>query len=113
MKIYIAGPISGLDHREASENFEQAEKALAALGFEPVNPMKANGMDADGGLDADGRPYSWADYMKADIPLLLECEAVYLLRGWPHSRGASLEHEIASALGMAVVSQPLKEEVSA
>lgn len=106
MKIYISGPITGLDHQTAFANFERAEKMLRDLGFDPVNPMKHSGLDANGGKDADGVAYSWEEYMKADIALLLGCDAIYLLNGWEASRGATLELNIAQPLKIKLIFAP-------
>lgn len=97
MKIYIAGPISGLDYEKAKANFETAEEFLRILGYEPVNPMKENG------LDGDGEEHPWVEYMKRDIPLLMNCEGIYLLFGWWNSRGANVEHRLARDLGFKVL----------
>lgn len=96
MKIYIAGKISGLVYEDALRAFAEAEKLLADLGHQPVNPMKENG------LDGDGKEYPWAEYMKRDIPHLLGCDAIFLLDGWQDSKGAKLERLIAHELGMEV-----------
>jgi hypothetical protein len=91
-KAYIAGKISGLDYNDAFRKFEKAETLVASLGFEPVNPMKKNG------LDENGNEHSWAEYMKRDIPHLLQCAAIVLLPCWKDSRGATLEEHIAMEL---------------
>lgn len=36
--------------------------------------------------------------MRGDIELLLSCDGIYMLKGWEKSKGAKLEHEIATAL---------------
>jgi hypothetical protein len=99
MKIYIAGKITGLVYEDALRTFNEAEEMLKQQGFEPVNPMRENG------LDGDGVEYPWADYMRRDIPHLLACEAIFLLDTWPHSRGARLERYIAKELGLRIVEQ--------
>lgn len=109
MKIYIAGKITGLVYEEALAMFARAEMRLAELGHEPVNPMRHNG------LDGDGQEHSWAEYMKRDIPLLLGCDAIYLLANWRDSRGARLEQKLAEDLGMTAVFGDLERaaEISA
>ena len=57
----------------------------------------------ENGLDGDGNEYSWAEYMKKDIPHLLACDGIYLLPNWTGSKGAILEHHIASQLGMEII----------
>lgn len=94
MKIYISGPITGIPYEQAYAAFERAENIFRDRGFDPVNPMKTVLEQAD---------LTWADYMKQDIPLLLECEAIFMLDGWMRSKGATLERQIAAALGMRVI----------
>lgn len=97
MKVYIAGKITGLVYEDALRLFADAENAVKQLGYEPCNPMKENG------LDGDGNEYPWATYMKRDIPHLLSCDGIYLLPNWRESKGATLEHHIATELGMEVI----------
>lgn len=92
MKLYIAGPMSGIKdlnfpafHREAAN--------YRAQGHEVVNPAEIN-------ADPNAQ---WLDCMRADIKQLVDCDAIAMLPGWEWSRGARLEHHIANALGMKVV----------
>jgi len=92
MRLYICGPMTGYPglnfpafHREA--------KRLRGLGHEVVNPAEIN-----------ANPHArWEDCMRADIPELIKCDGIALLPNWERSRGAALEHHIATALGMQVV----------
>lgn len=93
-KAYISGKISGIEDR-AIELFEQAEKELIDLGFEPVNPMKLNHQ----------HDLSWESYMKEDIKALCDCDSIYLLRNYSDSRGALLELAIATELKIKVIYQ--------
>ena len=45
-----------------------------------------------------------ADHLRADIGDLLDCDAILMLPGWEDSAGATLEHSIAVALGLEVLS---------
>lgn len=91
VKIYISGKISGLP--DFAENFNRAEATLKASGYAVINPLN-NGV-------APGA--EWHEQMKADIRLLLDCSAVYMLDNWERSIGATLEHEIATGLGLQVI----------
>lgn len=97
MKLYIAGKITGIDYDDAQMKFTEAEVDVEGLGHEPINPMKENG------LDGDGNEYTWAEYMKRDIPHLLRCDGIYLLPCWVDSKGATFEKHIAETLGMEVI----------
>ena len=91
-KIYISGQISGLTPDEYRANFLEAARQLHAQGYEVINPI-FNGVDAT---------QPWQVNMKADIRLLLECDAIYMLPNWELSNGATLEREIAKALGFVI-----------
>ena len=91
-RVYLAGPMTGYPelnfpafHREAAR--------LRDKGFDVVNPAEINADPAAG----------WVDCMRADIRELVTCDGIVLMPGWEKSRGATLEHHIASALSLTVV----------
>lgn len=88
-KVYISGPITGIDFGNRFA-FSCARNALELCGYEVVDPSEVQ-------LDDEA---SWADYMKADLKLLLDCDFIYMLEGWENSRGARLERELAENLGI-------------
>lgn len=91
MKWYLAGPMSGLpDLNFPAFHAETARLRLA--GHEVVNPAEVN----------PDHEMPWAECMRRDIPAMLTCEGIALLPGWERSRGAKLEHHVATALGMRV-----------
>ncbi len=92
MKIYISGKITGLPLSEVRQRFADTAAFLDAIGFEAVNPL-TNGLDDS----AD-----WKEHMVADIRMLLDCEAIYMMDNWIESRGASIEYDIANRLNMDV-----------
>lgn len=75
--------------------FHTAAASLRASGYEVINPAE---MDA-----ADPAPLTWEQYLRRDIKVLVECDAIGMLTGWENSRGAKLEKHIAEALGMRVI----------
>ena len=85
MKWYISGKISGLPTDQVTAKFKQAEQQIRAFGHEPVNPTN-NGL---------GSEASWNEHLVADVALLLECDAIYLLKDWGDSRGSRIEANIA------------------
>jgi hypothetical protein len=91
MRIYIAGPMTGLKDFNFPAFNAEADR-LRAEGHEVLNP-------ADHGL-IDG--FVWLDYMRLDIAQLITCDAIQLLPGWENSKGATLEHHIAQALGLEI-----------
>jgi hypothetical protein len=93
MKIYISGQITGLDLDEARQHFNSAESQLTTVGHEVINPMS---------LVPYQEHLTWKDYMIEDIKALFECDAIFMLDNWRHSRGAKIEHDIAQGLGIKV-----------
>lgn len=94
-KAYISGQITGLDIEVARSRFNYAAQRLEEMGYDPVNPF-------DNGLSPDRK---WTDHMRADLKLMLDCQTIYLLKGWQHSRGASLERHIAGELLFGTIEQ--------
>ena len=91
-RIYIAGPMTG--HAEHNfPAFNDAAKRLTDAGWEVVNPADNFGGRVD---------LPRASYMRADVVLLMQCDALAMLPGWRHSRGATLEYLIAWELGMPI-----------
>lgn len=84
-KIYISGPITGVDPEVCRAHFERAENELRAQGYTPINPLK------------NGLPHTapWEEHMRRDLALMDGCEAVYMLEGWEHSRGCKIEFNMA------------------
>ncbi|KTT15843.1 DUF4406 domain-containing protein [Pseudacidovorax intermedius] len=89
---YVAGPMTGLPDLNFPA-FHAAAATLRAAGHHVENPAEIN---------ADPKA-GWVDCMRADIQRLVTCDAVLLLPGWRNSRGATLEHHIAQALGLQLV----------
>jgi hypothetical protein len=96
MRIYIAGPMTGLPLLNFPAFHAEAAR-LRALGHDAVNPAEINADPAKG----------WAACMRDDIRELVTCDAIQLLPGWRCSRGATLEHHIAVALGLEIIMPPM------
>lgn len=92
MRVYIAGPMTGLPQFNFPAFFAAADR-LRAAGHEPVNPAEVD----------QGQDPTWEACMRNDIPLLVTCDALVRLPGWHGSRGARLENHIAVSLGMTVL----------
>lgn len=92
---YLSGPMAGYeDHNYAA--FEKATSILRDTGLIIKSPHEIKRAEiAKGSLP-------WEDYLKVDIRALLDCDAIILLAGWPSSKGARLELEIALDLMMDV-----------
>ena len=90
-RIYIAGKMTGLPDLNFPAFHAEAAR-LRAAGHDAVNPAEIN---ADPSAE-------WHVCMRADIAQLVTCDAIHMLPGWESSRGATLEHHIATALGLTI-----------
>lgn len=88
--IYISGAMTGKPDLNYPAFNTMAAK-LQANGAIVVNPAE------------QPEHASWEAYMRHDLRLLLDCTAIFMLEGWQFSRGALLEHQVATALGMLVL----------
>ena len=90
--VYVSGPVTGFadGNRPA---FEEAARALRASGCAARIPHD----DVDPGTP-------WIPALKLTImAILAQADGLAMLEGWERSRGASLERQVALALGMPVM----------
>lgn len=90
MRLYLAGPMSGLPEYNYPA-FNDAAARLREAGFFVANPAE---------IEPPNPNPTWADWMRAAITLMLTCDAIALLDGWQMSRGAVIERDLANRLGM-------------
>lgn len=81
MKVYISGPMSGIEDFNRSA-FYEAERKLKEAGYSVFNPAW---------LDVDD---TWTDdeLLYIDLAALHKCDAIYQLPGWKNSHGAMTEY---------------------
>ncbi len=96
MKIYVAGPMSGLPEF----NFPMFQKAVDVLreadpDWEVISPHE---LDVVWG--SQEKKWTWRRYMERDLAILIHCDAIALLPGWITSKGARLEAHVARELGL-------------
>lgn len=89
-KLYLAGPITGVDGFEAL--FGLAEDELVRHGYVVRNPCKVESQT------------SWEAYMRVTMLLLLQSEGLATMDGWERSRGAAFEVYAACQFGMPIAS---------
>ena len=96
-RVYISGPMTGLERREYLRNFYQAEEWLRWAGFRKImNPTKL-------------APCRWPWLYRLigyrltlayDLWHLRRCTHIYMMAGWQYSRGARLERMKAREWGI-------------
>lgn len=91
--LYVCGPMTGLPSLNYPA-FDGAAAALRAAGYRVSTPTE-NGVP---------QAAPWSRHMRADIKLLMDCDAVAVLDGTAHSTGAQLELHNATQLAMPVLS---------
>lgn len=96
-RIFISGPISGNAEYARIHRFKPAFIKLLLKGYEPFNPFTM--------MDIWPRKSikNWHFWMRNGLKFLIDCDAIYMLKGWRKSRGARLEHKIAQELGMEII----------
>ena len=95
-RLYIAGPMTGLPEFNYPA-FRVAEAQLRALGFDVLNPVNAEDHNP-----TPGEPQAWDWYMRHALRMVIDAEGLAVLPNWWKSRGAMLEVQVATALGMPV-----------
>ena len=95
MKIYISGPISNDPYHRVA--FDKAETYLNYLGYDTVNPLDI----PEGNFEGPDKDIKlWNYFMRKSIELLVNCDQIYMLEKWEDSRGAKIEHQLATDLSM-------------
>jgi hypothetical protein len=89
-KCYIAGPMTGLPNYNYPA-FHAAAAKLRAMGYLVENPAE------------NAKQNSWAAYMRLAVSQMLGCDFVVMLPSWQKSRGATIEYNLASDLGLMIL----------
>ena len=101
-RIYISGPVTGLDYETAAAAFYHAEREIMSRygsNVEVVNPVRLVAKDMD-----------WKEAMKICLAALLDCNYIHMLPGAYKSEGARLELMNAAALGFGLCNDKFELE---
>lgn len=79
--------------------FHAMAAELRKLGWTVVNPAEINPIE-------DGQRKTRTECLRADVRAMMDCDKIYLLKGWEDSLGANLELHIAKELGFAIYWHP-------
>lgn len=103
--IYISGPMTGIDdlNRKAFYDAEEELRSTGAVVFNPhKNPFHPKNMTDEQDI--------WRWYMRLDVRMLTQCDAIYMLPHWQNSKGAVWEHRIAEMLGLHLMYAPIPDQ---
>ena len=101
-RVYISIPISGHDLEEVKEEARDISERLLWDVFELKKGQ--NRPDVITPFDVcpePDKPYSY--YMGKDIEALLECDAIFLCKGWQNSKGCMAEFAVARIYGKEIM----------
>lgn len=89
LKVYISGPMTGLEYKEVWHRFKAVQRQIEDAGYIAYNPCSVQ-------LPADA---THEQYMQWDLPHLMESDIIYFLDGWEKSHGCRYELQVAVATG--------------
>lgn len=91
MKVYVAGPMTGLPEFNYPA-FRAAAERLRDAGYEVEDPS----------TNVNPTPDDYHGWLRAGLAQLIRCDGVALLDGWEASGGARLEVNVGATLGLRV-----------
>jgi hypothetical protein len=115
-RIYISGPMTGIEPREYRRRFREAEAILRRHGYGCINPCRVwpcrfpwlyRLMNA-----LLGRRLTYAVILAYDLILLMtRADGIAMLPGWQASRGAQIENYTARHFPLMGISRQAAEEI--
>ena len=106
MRVYIAGPMRGHESHNR-RGFDRAEKDIVACDHIAISPHRFSRAiwgdidNAEVAGEADRRYLR--EIFAIDFHVLSTCDAIYMLRGWEESKGATAELAFAMAIGLKIL----------
>ena len=115
-RIYISGPMTGIEPREYRRRFREAEAILRRHGYGCINPCRVwpcrfpwlyRLMNA-----LLGNRLTYAVILAYDLILLMtRADGIAMLPGWQASRGAQIENYVSMHFWMQGISKAVTEEI--
>ena len=115
-RIYISGPMTGIEPREYRRRFREAEAILLRHGYGCINPCRVwpcrfpwlyRLMNA-----LLGKRLAYAVVLCYDLLLLMSrADGIAMLPGWQASRGAQIENYVSMHFWMYGISKAVTEEI--
>ena len=105
-RIYIAGPYTSTEGQEGEDkNIRIAAEAAARFlkkGWAVFCPHTMTSI-IDREFNRDPKMLEWEDWLATDISWISVCDAICMLPKWRESKGAVVEHMVATALGLEII----------
>ena len=106
-RCYLGGPMTGLPEFNLHA-FNTVAGIIRSVGWEVFNPVEG---DAEKGIVLDGtqgnETFDFRGAMATDLAYIAEhADVVWFMPGWEESKGAQLEHYVATDLGIPCYSYP-------
>ena len=115
-KVYLSGPMTGIEPREYRRRFREAETILRRHGYGCINPCRVwpcrfpwlyRLMNA-----LLGKRLTYAVILAYDLILLMtRADGIVMLPGWQASRGAQIENYVSMHFWMQGISKAVTEEI--
>ena len=116
-RIYISGPMTGIEPREYRRRFREAEAILRRHGYGCINPCRVwpcrfpwlyRLMEW-----VLGKRLTYAVILAYDLILLMtRADGIAMLPGWEQSRGAQIENYVSMHFWMQGISKAVTEEIN-
>ena len=116
-RIYISGPMTGIEPREYRRRFRETETILRRHGYGCINPCRVwpcrfpwlfRLMNA-----LLGKRLAYAVVLCYDLLLLMtRADGIVMLPGWQASRGAQIENYVSMHFWMQGISKAVTEEIN-
>ena len=115
-RIYISGPMSGIEPREYRRRFGEAEAILRRHGYWCINPCRVWACRFPWIYKAMefclGHSKAYALILAYDLILLMtRADGIAMLHGWQASRGAQIENYVSMHFWMQGISKAVTEEI--
>lgn len=115
-KIYLSGPMSGVERADYVRRFGEAERILRRHGYGCINPCRVWACRWPWIYRAMewvlGKRLAYAVVLCYDLLLLMtRADGIAMLPGWQASRGAQIENYVARHFPMMGISRQTAEEI--
>jgi len=117
-RIYLSGPMSGVERADYVRRFRDAERILRRHGYGCINPCRVWACRWPWIYRAMewvlGKRLTYAVILAYDLLLLMtRADGIAMLPGWQASRGAQIENYVSHHFPMMGISREVRDEIEA